>query len=239
MIIDKITVRPNDTVDFWFSEIRNNLTIKGMIECPECSAQKVYLENLTSISRPSINIHILKSGHVTFDNFVKESDADLTLKIRDLTGLTFIDSYFASMPMNSMEMFNVPDVLFMHSEFHHSSPGFMVCNSYVKNVTIVDCLMEDNAISVLEPLENRGLPSTNITKKCTISPTDVAAATRQTLGPECQNSVIGRWVDLNAENPGVETSGAIALAIISAAILMTVVLALYTLHRQGKLDRYL
>ena len=60
------------------------------------------------------------------------------------------------------------------------------------------------------------------------------------MGPECENSVIGRWVAKNGnQKQGVETTGAITLALVSSAILMTVVLVLYSWHRQGKLEAYL
>ena len=60
------------------------------------------------------------------------------------------------------------------------------------------------------------------------------------LGPECENSIIGRWVaDHGQPSQGVETTGAITLALVSSGILMTVVLVLYSWHRQGKLDAYL
>ncbi len=63
----------------------------------------------------------------------------------------------------------------------------------------------------------------------------------QKLEPDCENSVIGRWVSNHsgANEAGVETTGAIALALVSSAILMTVVLVLFTWHKQGKLDAYL
>ena len=50
--------------------------------------------------------------------------------------------------------------------------------------------------------------------------------------------MIGRWIALNGDS-SVDTSGAITLALVSSFILMIAVLALYTLHRQGKLEDYL
>ena len=105
---------------------------------------------------------------------------------------------------------------------------FSVTNAYVKNVTISDCLLEENAINILTN------ESTKVTKICTISPRSV----KPQLSPECQHSMIGRWIALNGDST-VDTSGAITLALVSSFILMIAVLALYTLHRQGKLEDYL
>lgn len=231
--IKSIILRPNDTVDFWFSGIHQNLTLSGAIECPDCSKQELEVANLTSPKKPKLNIHVIKSGSVLLDNFIKESQSsELNFKVRDLDALTVVDSYFAEMPKGSMELFNVPSVYVMHSEFHYCKDGFLVANSYVKNITIVDCLLEDKAVSLLAN------ETTQITKKCSISP--LIVSNQIELGPECENSVIGRWVaNHGLQNHGVETTGVITLALVSSAILMTVVMVLFSWHRQGKLDAYL
>merc|ERR1711874_825174 len=119
-----------------------------------------------------------------------------------------------------------------HSEFHYCNSGFLVANTYVKNITIVDCLLDDSALTLLSN------ETTKVTKKCSISPMSMNGV--QELGPECKNSIIGRWVASHGQgNQRVETTGAIMVALVSSAILMTVVLVLYTWHRQGKLDAYL
>jgi len=152
--------------------------------------------------------------------------------VRDLDALTVVDSYFGSLPSSSFEVFNVPSVYLMHSEFHYCNSGFLVANTYVKNITIVDCLLDDSALTLLS---NK---TTKVTKKCSISPMSTNGL--QELGPECENSIIGRWVaNHGPRNPGVETTGAITVALVCSAILMTVVLVLYSWHRQGKLDAYL
>ncbi len=76
--------------------------------------------------------------------------------------------------------------------------------------------------------------TTNVTKKCTVSP--VSLTTLQDLDPECVFPFL-KASDL--VNGGVETTGAITLALISSAILMTIVLLLFTWAKQGKLDPYL
>ena len=120
----------------------------------------------------------------------------------------------------------------MHSEFHYCNSGFLVANTYVKNITIVDCLLDDSALTLLSN------QTTKVTKKCSISP--ISPSGNYDLGPECENSVIGRWVaNQSNQNLGVETTGAITVALVSSAILMIVVLALYSWHRQGKLEAYL
>ena len=152
--------------------------------------------------------------------------------MRDLDTLTVVDSYFGSLTSSSFEVFNVPSVYLMHSEFHYCNSGFLVLNTYVKNITIVDCLLDDTALTLLS---NK---TTKVTKKCSVSPMLISG--QYNLGPECENSIIGRWVaDHGQPSQGVETTGAITLALVSSGILMTVVLVLYSWHRQGKLDAYL
>ena len=95
--------------------------------------------------KPKVNFHITKSGSVKLDNFVKESQSsELVLKVRDLESLTIMDSYFGGLNSSSLEVFNVPNVYMKHSEFHYCSSGFLVANLYVKNITIVDCLLGKN-----------------------------------------------------------------------------------------------
>ena len=77
-----------------------------------------------------------------------------------------------------------------------------------------------------------------MSKKCSTSP--FSASVEYDLGPECETSVIGCWVaNQSNQNLGVETTGAITVALVSSAILMIVVLALYLWHRQGKMKAYL
>ena len=72
--IKDIFLRPDDMVDFWFSGIHENLTLSGAIKCPACLTQELQLTNLTAYKKPQINIHIVKSGSVLLDNFVKETE---------------------------------------------------------------------------------------------------------------------------------------------------------------------
>ena len=72
--IKDIFLRPDDMVDFWFSGIHQNLTLSGAIKCPACLTQELQLTNLTAYKKPQINIHIIKSGSVLLDNFVKETE---------------------------------------------------------------------------------------------------------------------------------------------------------------------
>ena len=236
VIINSIIVRPNDAVDFWFTNIRQNLTLTGSLNCPQCTEhlsksnatyEKIN-QNVTNIRKPTLNFHAIKSGAIYINDFEKSTETDLTLKFRNADTLTIMDSYFDNMNSSTIEVFNTPTLYLMHSEFHKSSPNIIVTNAYVKNVTISDCLLEEDAVNILAH-EN-----TKVTKKCTISPIVV----RPKLDPECHHSMIGRWIAINGD-PSVETSGAIALALVSSFILMVVIVMLYTLHRQGKLDAYL
>ena len=84
------------------------------------------------------------------------------------------------------------------------------------------------------------LPCTRLSEHHICPPYPLKRQSKYDLGPECENSVIGRWVaNQSNQNLGVETTGAITVALVSSAILMIVVLALYSWHRQGKLEAYL
>ena len=72
--IKEIILRPEDMVDFWFSGIHQNLTLSGSINCPDCLTQELQLSNLTAYKKPKINLHIIKSGSVLLDNFVKDTE---------------------------------------------------------------------------------------------------------------------------------------------------------------------
>ena len=189
-------------------------------------------------SAANVKVHVVQSsGSVLFDNFAKmTNEVDLNMKFRNLNSLTIIDSYFEHLEKSGMEVFNVPSVYVMHSEFHHCNPQFMIANSYVKNMTIVDCLMDEDAVHLL----SNG--STKVTKLCTLSPLAMTSSSHDLIiGEECKNSIIGRWHQERQSTilTGVETTGAITLVLVSSAMLMTIVLVLYSWHRQGKLDAYL
>ena len=94
---------------------------------------------------------------------------------------------------------------------------------------------KEKKITILLIFSNFRLSTTtNVTKKCTVSP--ISLTTLQDLDPECVFPFLKASDLLNG---GVETTGAITLALISSAILMTIVLLLFTWAKQGKLDPYL
>ena len=111
----------------------------------------------------------------------------------------------------------------------------------MKNVNIQDCLMEANAVTKLSTDDN----ATSVRYECTVSPLHVAneiEANNCTENFARYFSAAAPGIDPNTAhgyNPGVETTGAIMLALVSSFILIVVVLYLYMLHRQGKLDQYL
>ena len=70
---------------------------------------------------------------------------------------------------------------------------------------------------------------TNVTLKCSASP-----IRQEDLDPSCAGTV-GRHV----VEAGVESTGAIVIAVVSGLLLLTAVGALVFLHRHGKLDHYL
>ena len=59
--------------------------------------------------------------------------------LSSLDKIPFSPSIYSS----TIEVFNIPSLYLMHSEFHHSSPHIIVTNAYVNNVTIMDCLLEE------------------------------------------------------------------------------------------------
>ena len=73
---------------------------------------------------------------------------------------------------------------------------------------------------------------TNVTLTCTASP-----SRQEDLDPDCAGS-IGRNANRLFE-AGVESTGAIVIAVVSGLLLLTAVGALFFLHRHGKLDHYL
>ena len=64
----------------------------------------------------------------------KTTQSDLTLKFCDADSLTLIDSYFEQMNSSTIEVFNIPTVYIMHSEFHHSSPNLIGKLIWKKNI---------------------------------------------------------------------------------------------------------
>ena len=105
----------------------------------------------------------------------------------------------------------------------------------VKEVNVKDCLMEKDAIKLLDS----NFPE--VKYECTVSPLQVA----NELGASsnCTQNFARYLSPMNPSGdvtpPGVETTGAIMLALVSSFILIVVVLFLFMMQRQGKLDQYL
>jgi tetrahydromethanopterin S-methyltransferase subunit F len=72
-----------------------------------------------------------------------------------------------------------------------------------------------------------------VTLTCTTSPTQT-----DDLDPKCSGSLLGRHLNRILKS-GVESTGAIVIAVVSGILLLAAVGFLFFLHRQGKLEQYL
>ena len=253
--IHDLIIRQSETIDISFRRIHKSLTVTGEMTCPDCSPQEItnkqiIKSKLQSIGsqldstgdiqtknqlKPKIKFQILKAGNVTFDNFVTGMGyrSNVRIQMRDAESVTIQDSYFNDLPSNGMEIFNVDNVTIFHSEFYNGSKNSIVVNGGVKNVHVKDCLMDRRLIL---PLDQN---STDIYFRCTTSPnTFIADAGSNYLKdePECV-SKLSKWIGPNPA--GVESTGAVVLAIVSALLLVIAIGFLFVLHRTGRLDQYI
>ena len=132
-------------VELWFKKIEN-LTLTGDLNCGECENRTVDLSNPDDHQRPELNMRVIDSGKVKFENFMQDSSVDLTIKTRNLQSFTTQDSYFTHFSKSSVELFNVETVLLHHCEFISCSDKFLVVNRGVSEVNIKDCLLDENAL---------------------------------------------------------------------------------------------
>jgi len=254
--LNDLIVRQNDTLNISFTRITTSLVITGEMVCPECSPKenkdmssfqnqphlttsKLNFENPTNshtlLKYPKVNIQILQTGNVSFENFVSEMGdrSDTRIKLRDAESVIIKDSYFNNLPSNGFEIFNVPNVTIFHSEFYHGSTNSIVLNGGVRNVHVKDCLMDKRLIL---PLDQN---STDIYFRCTTSP-DAFTSNSGTIylqeDPECVSN-LSKWIGSNPA--GVEATGAVVLALISALLLIIAIGFLFLLHRTGRLDQYM
>ena len=136
----------NSTVALWFNKIHRNLTFHGDLNCADCQNRTIDLSDPDDHQRPELNMRVIDSGKVKFENFMQDSSVDLTIKTRNLQSFTTQDSYFTHFSKSSMELFNVKKVLLHHSEFISCSDKFLVLNRGVSEVHIKDCLLDENAL---------------------------------------------------------------------------------------------
>ena len=142
--IQGISINSTD-VELWFKKIEN-LTLTGDLNCVECGNRTVDLSNPEDHQRPELNMRVIDSGKVKFENFMQDSSVDLTIKTRNLQSFTTQDSYFTHFSKSSVELFNVETVLLHHCEFISCSDKFLVVNRGVSEVNIKDCLLDENAL---------------------------------------------------------------------------------------------
>ena len=249
--VDDLILRPNETIHVSFRRINSSLTVAGKMICPGCSTPDMQVANelQTQIKssgdelgapnakgsqlqyNPKVKVEILEAGNVSFDNFVSGmgNQPNIRIQMRNAESVLIKDSYFNDLPSNGLEIFNVDNVTIFHSEFYNGSFNSIVVNGGVKNVHVNDCLMDKHLIL---PLNTN---STDIFFRCTTSPDTFLSQSGEENDPECVSN-LSRWI--GSRPNGVESTGAVVLALISAILLIFAVGFLFVLHRTGRLDQY-
>ena len=250
--IHDLIIRQNETLDISLKRINQSLTIPGQMVCPDCmpttdtsesmriidlvksSAKIMTLDEL--VVKPKVKIQIMKAGNISFDTFVSGMGyrSNVRVQMRDANSLEVKDSYFNDLPLNGLEIFNVQNVTIFHSEFYNGSTNSIVLNGGVKNVHVKDCLMDKHLLNVLDR------NSTDVYFRCTTSPDSfLSDETNEDLrdDPECV-STLSKWIGPKPSY-GVESTGAIVLALISALLLIVAIGMLFVMHRTGRLDQYM
>lgn len=221
--VDGIILAPNDFVDVWLRNVNGSLTVSGNLVCMECDA------NATA----ALKLLVIDTRRIDVDQvFVDEGSAKVKIQVRNADSLRIKDSYFKSQGRDSLEVFNVPQVEIIHSEFHNASKASVVVNSGVSEVLVENSIM---AADVVETLDEK---ATKVSFNCTTAPDE----DHPVDDPEC--TVVGvRAQSVESKSSSGSSSmssgGAIVLAVVSAFILLAAVTVLIFLHRAGKLDQYL
>ena len=252
--IEGVVIRQNETVDVWFRRINGSLVLSGEISCPECTSYKskndqetreVSVDQATGSKpigkakdefKPKVNLRVIDAGNITFSSFGSGIGfpSNVFIKLRNAESVVIKDSFFNELPSNGLEIFNVDNVTIYHSEFYNGSSDSIVVNGGVKTVHVKDCLMDKQW---LLPLDRN---ATDVFFRCTTSPmeflTIAGAHYMEKEDPECI-STISKWI--GTRQTGVESTGAVVLAVISSMILLIAVGSLFVLHRSGRLDRYI
>ena len=186
--------------------------------------------------RPKVKIQIINAGNISIDSFISGMGyrSNVRLQMRNADSVEVKDSYFNDLPLNGLEIFNVQNVTIFHSEFYNSSANSIVLNGGVKNVHVKDCLMDKHLLNILDR------NSTDVYFRCTTSPDSfLSDETNEDLkdDPECV-STLSKWIGPKPSF-GVESTGAIVLALISALLLIVAIGLLFIMHRTGRLDQYM
>ena len=245
LTIDGIYTSPDTNVNVQLSNVAGELAIQGDVVCNDCNQDiegKVYLvskkENAGNGSEmPQIRIKVKEAANVTFQRFssgFQQHLVDVRIQIADSSMLKFQDVFFNHLPASGLEVFNTDDVRIEHCEFHNSSVGSLVVNGGCPNVTIKDSLMDKSTVMLLDPKQ------TDVRFQCTTSPNSLYFQITSELDamlqedPDCL-STLNKWT----ADATVECTGAIALALTSAVILICVLAFLFWLQKTGRLDDYL
>ena len=252
MTIHDLIIRQNETLDISFKRINTSLTITGQMVCPDCSSaidtkdSNRFVNQLNSgtgktnpkeaDAKPKVMIQIIGAGNISFDSFVSGMGyrSNVRFQMRNANSVEVKDSYFNDLPLNGLEIFNVQNVTIFHSEFYNGSTDSIVMNGGVKNVHVKDCLMDKYLLNILDR------NSTDVYFRCTTSPDSfLLDGTNEDLkdDPECV-STLSKWIGPKPTS-GVESTGAIVLALISALLLIIAIGFLFVMHRTGRLDQYM
>lgn len=228
--IDGIVLVPEDHVSVWLRNVNSSVQIRNALTCLDCH------ENNNNDTESSLTMHIVDAKNISFSQVFSDGNRTrLKVKVRNADELTIIDSHFQSLSRDAFEIFNVNQMTVHHSEFHHSVDESIVLNK-VNNFTAANSLMNQSLVATLD-----GNNNTDIHWSCTVSPVVEAA---KVMTPEemlkCSLSPgVRKKFSSQRGSSGVAPGGAIALAVVSAMLLLVAVAVLVFLHRTGKLDQYL
>jgi len=250
--IHDLIIRQNETLDISLKRINQSITVTGQMVCPDCLETanivepspilKLLKSNTNKLkqnewnTKPKVKIQIIDAGNISFDSFVTGMGyrSNVRVQMRNANSVEVKDSYFNDLPLNGLEIFNVQNVTIFHSEFYNGSTNSIVLNGGVKNVHVKDCLMDKHLLNILDR------NSTDVYFRCTTSPDSfLSYETNEDLkdDPECV-STLSKWIGPKPTY-GVESTGAIVLALISALLLIVAIGLLFLMHRTGRLDQYM
>jgi len=238
--IHDLIIRQNETLDISLKRINQSITVTGQMVCPECletaDINTNQLKHNELNTKPKVKIQIIDAGNISFDSFVTGMGyrSNVRVQMRNANSVEVKDSYFNDLPLNGLEIFNVQNVTIFHSEFYNGSTNSIVLNGGVKNVHVKDCLMDKHLLNILDR------NSTDVYFRCTTSPDSfLSYETNEDLkdDPECV-STLSKWIGPKPTY-GVESTGAIVLALISALLLIVAIGLLFLMHRTGRLDQYM
>ena len=136
--IEDLITRPELSFEISFKNVTNGISLSGDFSCPECRDQ---------VDTSTIEIQIVDSSNVTLNSLtVDGSIVEFRLKMRSGPSLGVFDSFFSELSSSSIEIFNVPRIGIVHSEFHNVTRGAIVVNAGVKVLSVEDSLMDKDIL---------------------------------------------------------------------------------------------